>query len=436
MANFSLLAKLGMDSSGFQTGIDQADSVRKKFQKGLGKLKLALAALGIGKVTMDAIRLGSQISDMAVQLNIGAEALQVFEFAAREAGVETGIMERAIRNVQLRTQQGIEGNKRYAEAYKTLGLNIETVQRLPVEKKLEAIAIASGKATNKQAAYNAVAAILGERAGPKMQEILQSLAKDGFDEVSRAAKESGTVMSDETIARMDEAADTIEQAKRAFTVLAAEITAIFLPVIKTVTREFVRFTEKFKIGINRALEAVGLEKVFNKTSTAVSDLADSSDVAAQSQGELADEMERTNEAMREQTKLSKDLAGLKKKTSEMERDLVRAQMRGDEDAINKLKKKIALAKQIEKFINMGFETQEAVNLAQKAVMQKASTDTDGTRGSMATGGISSFAAIAGGGRVGTLKPLSERQLSEATKQTKVLEKIEKNTAKNLTPSFK
>jgi len=105
MANFSLIAKLGLDSKGFQTGIDKADKKRQKFQKGLGKLGGVLAGLGLSKAAMDAINLGSAISDMATQLNIGTEELQVLEFAAREAGVETGIMERAIRNVQLRTQQ-------------------------------------------------------------------------------------------------------------------------------------------------------------------------------------------------------------------------------------------------------------------------------------------------------------------------------------------
>ena len=242
---------LGINTKGFQKGLDAADNRAKKFKKGLGGLKTALAGIGLSKAAMDAINLGSAISDMATQLNIGAEELQVLEFAAREAGVETGIMERAIRNVQLRTQQGIEGNKRYAEAYQTLGLNIAEVSRLPVEKKLEVIAKASAQATDQQAAYNAVAAILGERAGPKMQEILQSLAKDGFDNVSAAAKASGTVMDEDVIAKMDKAADKIEQVKRRFTVMVGTILTYAIPAFDILKNSLGFVGESFAVaGMN------------------------------------------------------------------------------------------------------------------------------------------------------------------------------------------
>lgn len=232
MANFSLLAKLGVDTKGFQEGLGKAKGSVGKFKGALGSLGGVIASVGLTSMAREAINLGSKISDMAVQLQISSDALQVLEFSARKAGVETGIMERAIRNVQLRTQQGIEGNKRYAEAYQTLGLSIEEVNRLSPEKKLEAIARASQMATDKQAAYNAVAAILGERAGPKMQEVLQDLAKNGYGSLEEAAKKSGEVMDKDTIAKMDAAADKIESVKRRFTVLTGEILTKVIPAFE------------------------------------------------------------------------------------------------------------------------------------------------------------------------------------------------------------
>lgn len=223
MANFSLLAKLGVDTKAFQTGLGKAKGSVGKFKGALSGLSGVLGTIGLSSMAREAINLGSKISDMAIQLNIGTTELQVLEFAARKAGVETGIMERAIRNVQLRTQQGIEGNKRYAEAYQTLGLSIEEVSKMKAEEKLEAIAKASQEATDKQAAYNAVAAILGERAGPKMMEILQDLSDKGYKNLENAAKSAGEVMDEQTIAKMDAAADKIESVKRQITVLVAQI---------------------------------------------------------------------------------------------------------------------------------------------------------------------------------------------------------------------
>lgn len=221
---------LNLDSSGVDRALQTANKSVKGFVGGSIKQFGALAgAAGFGGLATSAINLGSKISDMAVQLNIGAEELQVLEFAAREAGVETGIMERAIRNVQLRTQQAIEGNKRYAEAYQMLGLDMQKVNKLPVEQKMEAIAKAQAAATDQQAAYNAVAAILGERAGPKMQEILQNLAQDGFPQMEKAAKNSGTIMDEDVIAKMDKAADKIEQFKRRITVMTASVLTYVVP---------------------------------------------------------------------------------------------------------------------------------------------------------------------------------------------------------------
>lgn len=232
MANFSLLAKLGLDTKAFQTGLKGAETRMGKFKKMAAKLGPVLGGIGLAKLAMDAINLGSKISDMAVQLRISAEALQVLEFAARKAGVQTSIMERAIRNVQLRTQQGIEGNKRYAEAYDTLGLSIDEVNKLPAEQKLEAIGKAFKDAEDKNAAYNAVAAVLGERAGPMMMEILDDLATKGFPALSRAAKDAGEVMSDELIAEMDEAADKLESLKRRGTVLSANVLGVIIPALE------------------------------------------------------------------------------------------------------------------------------------------------------------------------------------------------------------
>jgi prefoldin subunit 5 len=223
MANFSLLAKLGLDTKAFNSGLKSAEGRVNKFKAVLSKLGPVLGGIGLTKLATDAINLGSSISDMAVQLRIGAEQLQVLEFAARKAGVETSIMERSIRNVQLRTQQGIEGNKSYANAYKVLGLSIEAVNKLPAEQKLETIARAAKGAKDQQAAYNAVARILGERAGPKMMEILDDLAKEGFPALARAAKDAGEVMDLETIQKMDDAADTLESFKRKVTVASAFI---------------------------------------------------------------------------------------------------------------------------------------------------------------------------------------------------------------------
>ncbi len=234
MARASIQTDLSLDTTRFQRGLAKSQKSIKSFvSSGVKQFGALAGATGLGAMAKSAIDLGSKISDMAVQLNIGATELQVLEFAAREAGVEVSVMERALRNVQLRTQEAINGNKSYGKAFERLGIDINEFNKLPTEKKLEAVAVAQKNAKDQTAAYNDVAIILGQRAGPAMQEVLQNLAgPKGYGGLEAAAKRANEVMSDEAIAKMDKAADTIESFKRKLTVLSAEVLSDFTDGLK------------------------------------------------------------------------------------------------------------------------------------------------------------------------------------------------------------
>ena len=232
MANFAVLAKIGANTQAYQKGINKAKAATKGFGSSLKGIGPAIAAMGLGAAAHSAINLGSKLSDLAEQLRISTDAFQTLEFAAREAGVQQSVLERALRNVTLRTQEAVEGNTNYGDAFKALGLNVEEFTKLPVEKRMEAIAKKMKEAGNSQEAFNASAIILGQRAGPAMAEILRKLADEGYDNLEKAAKQSGTVMTEETIMTMDQAADMIEQLKRQFSVLTASIITVVIPGLK------------------------------------------------------------------------------------------------------------------------------------------------------------------------------------------------------------
>ena len=234
MAKTEIQASVGLDTTKFQRGLAKSQkSINNFAANAIKKFGAIAGAAGLGMLARSAIDLGSKISDMAVQMNIGTDQLQTLEFASREAGVGVEIMARALRNVQLRTEEAINGNKSYGDAFVRLGINIQEFKKLSVEKKMEAIAIAQSKATDKAAAYNAVSRILGEKAGPALQEVLQKLAgPEGYGGLEAAAKRAGEVMSKDTIAKMDEAADRIESFKRKMTVMAGEVIAFVIPAFQ------------------------------------------------------------------------------------------------------------------------------------------------------------------------------------------------------------
>jgi len=233
MSRADIEGRMSLNTSAVTRGLQKAKKNVTSFVSSSMRSFGALAGVaGLGALSRGAINLGSQISDLAIQLRIGTTELQVLQYAAQEAGVSSETLERALRNVQLRTQDALNGNKRYAEALQRLGLNVQKFAQLSTDKKFEAIAIAQSKAKDSAQAFRDVAIILGERAGPQLQEVLQSIAKEGFGSLEKAAKDAGQVMEDETIKKLDKASDEISKFKKMLTILSGEILAVAVPAFK------------------------------------------------------------------------------------------------------------------------------------------------------------------------------------------------------------
>lgn len=229
MGREAIIAKMGLDTKQFSS---KARAVTKKIGsmfKSIGGA--AVGMLGLGSATsaifktIEAINLGSKLSDLATQTMTAVEAFQVLKFAATRAGVSQEILERALRNVNKRSQEAADGNARYANAMRRLGLNVQKFNALPSERKMEAIALAVKNAKDQQQAYVDVSAILGDRAGPKMLEVLDQLGTEGYDKLAKKAKDAGQVMSEDVIEDLDRAADEIEFFKNRVTVIFGNLFA-------------------------------------------------------------------------------------------------------------------------------------------------------------------------------------------------------------------
>ena len=222
---------IGVKNAAFRTGIEQARSSARNFANQLKGMFSGLGGIiGAGSFAImakGAIDAGSRISDLSTQLRIGIEELQALQFAARQAGVSSSMLERALVNLQQRSVEAAAGNRSYAEAFERLGIDVQKFIALPQEQKMEQIARAQAKAADSNQAYADVATILGQRAGPALQEVLGRLADEGFPRVAEQAVEAGQVMSSETAIALDKAADEIEMFKNRITVAIGNILVDF-----------------------------------------------------------------------------------------------------------------------------------------------------------------------------------------------------------------
>lgn len=227
----SIIARLGLDSAGFQSGLKGALGQLKGFA---GQFTAVLGAASLAGLSKSAIDLGSKISDLGTQLRIGTDELQVLQHAAREAGVPATDLEVALKKLTTASQEAANGNAQLHANFSRLNINLDEFLNLPTERKMEALGKAFVNAGESQEAFTAVSKILGESAGPRLTEVLQRMGYEGFDSMAEAAKNAGAIMDKDTIKALDMLADKLEVGKN-------RLLVAFAPAIVFAVTQLMRF---------------------------------------------------------------------------------------------------------------------------------------------------------------------------------------------------
>ena len=232
MANFSLLAKIGLDSKGFQKGLNSAKAGVSKFGRSvvnasnkLAKMGLGAASAGFALLSKNAIALGSQLSDIAANTGFATKEFQVFRGALIDAGGTTTSMEKSIVTMQKAIVQGSEGLTTYARAFERLGLNIDDIREMKPEQQFMTIAKAISQAEDQQGALTAAIEIFGQRNAGRLIEVFKRLDRDGYGKMAKDIEKSYGIMTEATQRNLDRAADAIERFKNKATIRVGELIA-------------------------------------------------------------------------------------------------------------------------------------------------------------------------------------------------------------------
>lgn len=233
----SLNATLGLVTTKFTAGAARlggaikgiGSKIRGMVSGATSRLAMLAGAAGLGMVIRKAIALGSEMSDLADRTHTTVERFGALREISRDAGVEASILERALRNVGLRSQAAADGNKSYADALERLGINMKDFLDLDAGLKFEAIAKGLDKAKNKGEAFRDVATILGERAGPMLTETLREVAEQGLDPLADALLATGQIMSNDTAKSLDKLEDMFQRAKDQMIIITGNMLNAFIP---------------------------------------------------------------------------------------------------------------------------------------------------------------------------------------------------------------
>lgn len=482
MASSEILAKIGLNSAGFKTGLAKCKLAARSFSGSvggmfksvggqmLGFLGVSAGVAGLGALAKSAIDTGSAISDTATHLRMGTEELQVLQSLARDAGTDFSKLEMSLNNLNLRTVEALDGNKNYREAFERLGISIQDFIKLPTDRKLEQIAKAYAKTGESATALGDVSTLLGQKAGSQLLEVLNRLATEGMDNLSQSAKAAGDIMDAETVVALDNAGDEIarwqnritvafggflsdmgsaigrqkwgliiglklaqigEFVETAFRDISNYILGTFASVGRFINGQFGNFitpirnvVTDFLIYCGEALSKIvgyfdsGWERAINKAVNSLDKLRNESNKISEKDkdknfSDIFSE-EISNAQTRNKSRARSDV------WSSGSVDWYKAQIESAEK-LRAVEKKAA----------------EETEKSRKAKYAKADADTetnsqkfkDGKGKKSQTYNDSSLAKIGGGGLTATRYDVSEKQLNESKKQSKLLTKIAENTEK-------
>lgn len=248
MAIFSLIAKLGLDGTAYESGLKRASSLTDKFRGSIGaQLGAALSVAAVTSFVSKVIETTDAIGDLSEQLNISTDDVQRLQVLASQTGVSFETMAKSITKVSQERLKAIEEGGKAREYFAALGisvseLNDKSISNIELITRMGQAHQDAGKSAQTQAA---IMELLGEKAFKaagaisKINELgpINLITKEQIDGIGRMA-------------------DRIDEIKRQMLVQAAPSVNFFADAIERAIKDAEGLEDGMK-GIGQMLTGKG-----------------------------------------------------------------------------------------------------------------------------------------------------------------------------------
>lgn len=200
---------------GLTTMVGSARSIMGAFGVTLGLVGL----VQFGRHVIDTV---GGLGEMAEQMGVTTQALQVYQFTADQAGLKQEQLATGLQFFTRRIGEAAEGNDEAIDSFRKLGIGILDAggNIRPTESVLEAVAARLSEFEDPARRATAAAELFGARGGARMLPMLTELS-GGMDALTQRAREAGAVVGDDLIRQFDLASDSFARWGQRVTVLAA-----------------------------------------------------------------------------------------------------------------------------------------------------------------------------------------------------------------------
>lgn len=228
MALDRINVQIGADVSALRTGVNQAKAT-------LGSLKTAATSLAgtlggifaVGTVR-DFIGELARVQDLADRFGGSAEEMQRIGYVAEQNGASLEQMAAGLQRATVAAEAARNGNKKAADAFKDLNIDVDKFAKAPLSEKLGMLADGFNSARSQGEGMAAVLAIMGKAGG----ELIPTLQQGG--QAVREMAGEIEVASNESVKAMAELDDSIAKFGASSKAPIAELLAFLVKLGKTI----------------------------------------------------------------------------------------------------------------------------------------------------------------------------------------------------------
>lgn len=237
-----LFAKISLDSSEYEEGLDNAETSAKNFG---GQVKTALGTAGkvgaaaIGAITTASVAMtgavvsgakqaaayGDNIDKMSQKMGISAEAYQEWDAILQHSGTSIDGLQRGLMTLNSAVEKG-------SDAFEKLGLSQEEVAEMSTEDLFSAV-ITGLQGMEEGSERTALAQQLLGGAAKELGPLLNTSAED-TEAMRQRVHELGGVLSDEAVKSAAAFQDSMQDLETAFGGLKRGLAADFMPALTDV----------------------------------------------------------------------------------------------------------------------------------------------------------------------------------------------------------
>lgn len=272
MTLFDLVAKLTMDSSGFDKGVRDAENAGHNLSEKMGNTfnkieKVAKAVVGgavvkkvvgtLKELVDETAQVGDKIDKQSQVLGMSRKAYQEWDYILGQNGASIESMGTAMKTLNSLILSGAEGSKESGDALAQLGLHLGELETLSQEGQFEAVVRAFQKMPA-GAQKSALAVKIFGKQGMQLLPLLNQ-SETSIDELRQRAEELGLIMSDDAVDASVAYGDSLDTLKRTFDGFKYSIGSKILPILTTGMEKVTNFAGKLR----KAYDEKGLAGVWD-----------------------------------------------------------------------------------------------------------------------------------------------------------------------------